>query len=164
MSDRSKESTPPKLSDRYDARAQLRSSVDALADRANLYTQMQKDPLKMIGGASGVGLVLGLLVGRRFARTRKIYVHEDMSKKEQKAYAKLQQRLHKGERGAKKGGIGGALMAALTTVAIRVVQERVLKPQVERFADQMSQRAQQGQAQQRQGGASATTEHDPRRM
>ena len=38
--------------ERDEARARLKASVDALAYRANLQTQMQKEPLKLLGGAS----------------------------------------------------------------------------------------------------------------
>ena len=125
--------------DRYEAREKLRRSVDELADRANLYTQMQKDPLKVIGGASGVGVLLGVLVGSRFKRTKKVYVDADSTPKEQKAFAKAQQKASKGG----GGGLTGGLIAAATTVGVRLLQDRYLKPQLDRLAENLTQRAQQ---------------------
>lgn len=119
------------------AREELRRSVDQLSDRANLYAQMQKDPLKVIGGASGVGLVLGLLLGSRVRRTRKIYVDATSHPKDQKAFAKAQLQMSRGGRGS----VGGALGAAVLSIAIRVLQDRVLRPQLERVADQINQKA-----------------------
>lgn len=145
------------MRDKQDAREQLRRSVDLLANRANLYAQMQKDPLKMIGGASGVGLVLGVLVGRRFARTRKIFVRPEMSKKEQKAYEQSQKRAHQAQQAASKGGLRGALLAAVTTLVVKTLQERVLAPQIERFADELQHRASNA------GKPAAGHEHGPRR-
>lgn len=134
------------------AREQLRRSIDGLAERANLYGQMQKDPLKIIGGATGVGLVLGLLVGSRAKRTRRIYVDANSSKKEQNAFAKAQLRTARGGR----GGIGGALVAAATTIAIRVLQDRVLRPQLEQFADRLVEQGRARAAGQPAPGTAAT--------
>lgn len=119
------------------AREQLRRSIDGLAERANLYGQMQKDPLKIIGGATGVGLMLGLLVGSRAKRTRRVYVDANSTKKEQNALAKAQL---KGA-GGRRGGIGGALFAAATTIAIRVLQDRVLRPQLEQLTDRLMEQS-----------------------
>ncbi|WP_052351670.1 hypothetical protein [Deinococcus pimensis] len=143
------------------AREQLRRSVDQLSDRANLYAQMQKDPLKVIGGASGVGLVLGLLIGTRVRRTRRIYVDATSHPRDQKAFAKAQQQVAKGGR----GGIGGALGAAILTIAIRVLQERVLRPQLERVADQINERAADRSARPAvvPAGPSTAVAHDPKR-
>lgn len=126
--------------DRYEAREKLRRSVDELADRANLYTQMQKDPLKMIGGASGVGVLLGVLVGSRFKRTKRVYVDANSSRKEQKAFVKVQQKVSKGGGG---GGLTGGIVAAVTTVGLRLLQDRYLRPQLDKLADSLTQRAQQ---------------------
>ena len=94
------------LTEREAARARLKASVDVLAERANLQVQMQKEPLKMIGGASAVGAVLGMVVGRQFRRSKKIYVDAASPIKHQKALMKAQK---------KQGGqsVGGALVAAL---------------------------------------------------
>ncbi|WP_425147731.1 hypothetical protein [Deinococcus sp.] len=118
------------MTQRDEARAKLRSSIDALAERANVQLQMQKEPLKMLGGATGVGLALGMLVGRQFRRSRRIYVDASSSKKDQKALMKAQQ----------KGGsnsIGGALLATAATLGFRIVQERILAPKLEEFADRL---------------------------
>ncbi|ULH16442.1 hypothetical protein MF271_07630 [Deinococcus sp. KNUC1210] len=122
---------------RDEARARLKSSVDALADRTNMQLQMQKEPLKMLGGATGVGLALGMLVGRQFRRTRRIYVDAASPEKEQKALMKAQK---------KSGGnsIGGALLATAATLGFKILQERVLVPRLEEFADRLM--TQQGAA------------------
>ncbi len=140
--------------DRYEAREKLRRSVDELAGRVNLYTQMQKDPLKMIGGASGVGALLGVLVGSRFKRTKRVYVDANSSAKEQKAFAKAQ---HKAGKGGGGGGLTGGLVAAATTVGLRLLQDRYLKPQLDRLADNLTQRAQQPH------GGSEGQRDDPKR-
>lgn len=134
--------SPNSAPSRGDSRERLRRSVDELAERGNLYAQMQQDPLKIIGGASGVGLLLGLLLGSRLKRTRKVYVDAASSPKEQKAFAKAQLRVQKG---GQKGGIGGALVAAIVTIGIRVLQDRVLRPQLEQMADQLLERAKNAQ-------------------
>lgn len=121
-------------------RERLSRAVNTLADQASLQVQMQKDPLKMLGGASGVGLVLGLLVGSRLRRTRRVYVDAASSKKEQKALAKAQARTSKG------GGIGNALMGLVVTVGFKVLQERVLAPQLERLADGLVERSDRREA------------------
>ena len=128
------------LDERSDAREQLRRSVDELTHRTNVYAQMQKDPLKMIGGASGVGLVLGLLLGARLKRTKvqRIYVDAYSSEREQKALEKAQLRALKGKGGRKGGGLGHALFAALSTMALKVAQERFITPQLEQLANRYS--------------------------
>lgn len=121
-------------------RQKLQRSLDSLADRANLQLQMQQDPLKMIGGASGVGLALGLLVGRQFRRSKKIYVNSDSPKAHQKALIKAQARGGKGG-----GGIGGALLATAATLAFKVLQDRVIAPRLEGLADQLMNRVDERQ-------------------
>ena len=120
----------PSAAQREEARARLRSSVDALAERANMQVQMQKEPLKMLGGATGVGLALGVLVGRQLRRTRRVYVDAASTKKEQQALAKVQK---------KSGGnsVGGALIATVATLGFKVLQERVLVPRLEELAHRM---------------------------
>lgn len=124
-------------SERDEARARLRASVDALADRTNLQVQMQKDPLKMLGGASAVGALVGIVVGRQFRRTKKIYVDATSPAKQQKALIKAQNK----QQGK---GVGGALVATLTTLAFKTLNERVLTPKLEQMASGMMDRAEQG--------------------
>ena len=120
----------PTNAQREEARARLKSSVDALAERTNMQLQMQKEPLKMLGGATGVGLALGVLVGRQFRRTRRVYVDAASTKKDQKALLKAQK---------KSGGnsIGGALLATAATLGFKILQERVIVPRLEELADRM---------------------------
>ncbi len=124
------------MSDRDEARARLKSSIDALADQANLQLKMQKEPLKMLGGATGVGLALGVLVGRNFRRSRKIYVDAASTKKEQKALTKAQ-----GKSGG--GSVGGAILATVATLGFKVLQERVIAPRLGEIADRLLDRSAQ---------------------
>ncbi|ADV68120.1 hypothetical protein [Deinococcus maricopensis] len=149
---------------RQDARARLRDSVNTLAAQANLHAQMQKEPLKMLGGASAVGLVLGALVGSRVRRTRKVYVDAASNKREQKAFMKAQARVAKQQKG---GGLGGMLMGLVVTTGVKLLQERVLAPKLEeltsKLADQQQARA-GGQVDLHKGPVVRTAEADTRRM
>ena len=78
------------LTEREAARERLKESLDVLAERANLQVQMQKEPVKMLGGASAVGAVIGLLIGTQVKRTKKIYVDAGSPVKHQKALVKAQ--------------------------------------------------------------------------
>ena len=126
------------MTERDEARAKLRRSIDTLAERTNVQLQMQKEPLRMLGGATGVGVALGVLVGRRFRRSRRIYVDAASAKKEQKALAKAQSK-------GKGGNVGNALIATVATLGFRLLQERVIVPRLEEYADKLM--AQQGGAQ-----------------
>ncbi len=127
------------ITEREAARERLRASVDTLAQQANLHVQMQKDPLKMIGGASAVGAVLGLMMGRQMRRTKKVYVDADSPAKYQKALIKAQ-------KSQKGGGIGGALVATLGTLAVKTLTERVITPRLEQFSTSLLDRAGQAPA------------------
>jgi len=122
------------MSDRDEARARLKSSVDALAEQANVQLKVQKEPLKMLGGATGVGVALGVLVGRSFRRSRRIYVDAASTPKEQKALAKAQ---------SKNGGgsIGGAVLATVATLGFKVLQERVIAPRLGELADKLLEKS-----------------------
>ncbi|MPY66000.1 hypothetical protein F8S09_04720 [Deinococcus sp. SDU3-2] len=122
-------------SERDEARARLRASVDALTEQASLQVQMQKDPLRMLGGASAVGALVGIAVGRQFRRSKKIYVDATSPAKHQKALIKAQ---HK-QQGGK--GVGGALVATLTTLAFKALNERVLTPKLEEIAGGLMEKA-----------------------
>ncbi|GGJ66261.1 hypothetical protein [Deinococcus aquiradiocola] len=118
------------MTDRDEARARLKSSIDALSEQANMQLKMQKEPLKMLGGATGVGLALGVLVGRNFRRTRRVYVDAASTKKDQKALMKAQ---------SKNGGgsVGGAILATVATLGFKVLQERVIAPRLGEIADRL---------------------------
>ncbi len=124
------------MSERDEARARLKSSIDALADRANVQLKMQQEPIKMLGGATGVGLALGVLVGRSLRRSKRIYVDAASSKKDQKSLMKAQ---------SKGGGssIGGAILATVATLGFKVFQERVIAPRLGEFADRMMEQSKQ---------------------
>ncbi|EYB68785.1 hypothetical protein DEIPH_ctg017orf0143 [Deinococcus phoenicis] len=120
--------------EREEARERLKASVDALAERANLQVQMQKEPLKMLGGASAVGALLGMVIGRQFRRSKKIYVDADSPDRHQKALIKAQ-------KNQKGGGVGGALVATLSTLAVKTLSDRVITPKLEEIAGGLLDRA-----------------------
>ncbi|WP_295819058.1 hypothetical protein [uncultured Deinococcus sp.] len=132
MSDRA----PLTMTEREAAREQLRASIDALSEQASLHVQMQKDPLKMLGGASAVGAVIGMVVGRQFRRSRKIYVDAGSPEKHQKALIRAQ-KTHSGG----GGGIGGALVATLGTLAVKTLTDRVITPRLEGYASSLLERS-----------------------
>ncbi|CAM3399806.1 DUF3618 domain-containing protein [Deinococcus saxicola] len=123
------------LTEREAARERLKASLDVLAERANLQVQMQKEPVKMLGGASAVGAVLGLLIGTQFKRTKKIYVDAESPVKYQKELVKAQ----KSQKGG--GGVGGALVATLGTLAVKTLSDRVLAPKLEQIAQNMLEKS-----------------------
>ncbi|GGB79869.1 hypothetical protein [Deinococcus soli (ex Cha et al. 2016)] len=123
------------LTEREKARQRLKDSVDALTQQASLHAQMQKDPLKMLGGASAVGALMGIVVGRQFRRSRKIYVDAQSPAKHQKALMKAQ----KNQKGG--GGVGGALVATLGTLAVKTLMDKVITPRLETFADGLLDKA-----------------------
>ncbi|GGO37442.1 hypothetical protein [Deinococcus humi] len=123
------------LTEREVARERLKESLDVLAERANLQVQMQKEPVKMLGGASAVGAVLGLLIGTQFKRTKKVYVDAGSPVKYQKELVKAQ----KSQKGG--GNVGGALLATLGTLAIRTLSDRVLAPKLEEMANNLLEKA-----------------------
>ena len=117
------------LTEQEEARERLRASVDRLTQQASLQVQMQKEPLKMIGGASAVGALVGLVVGRQFRRSKKVYVDAHSPVKHQKAFIKAQKKQAKG-----KNDVGGALVATLGTLAVRMLTDKVLAPKLEEVA------------------------------
>ncbi|MFC4452770.1 hypothetical protein [Deinococcus sonorensis] len=127
------------MSERDDARERLRRSVDELTQAASLQVNMQKEPLKMMGGATGVGLALGVLVGRQFRRSRRIYVDAASPPKEQKALVKAQMK-----QAGKGKSVGNALIATVATLGFRLLQERVIAPRLEEFANQLMDQADKG--------------------
>lgn len=137
--------------EREEARARLKASVDALTERASLQVQLQKDPLKMLGGASAVGALLGVVVGRQFRRSKKIYVDATSPVKQQKALMKAQQK-------QKGGGVGGALVATLGTLAFKTLNDKVLTPKLEELANNMLDRAGQQPGPSRGGAATSQTQ------
>ncbi|KQQ99395.1 hypothetical protein [Deinococcus sp. Leaf326] len=131
-----------------EARERLKQSIDALAERANLQVQMQKEPLKMLGGASAVGALVGMVVGRQFRRSKKIYVDAGSPVKHQKGLVKAQQK-QQGQ------SVGGALAATLATLAVKTLTDRVLSPKLEEIASGLLEKA--GQAPQAGARPTATT-------
>lgn len=122
------------LTEQEAARERLKASVDALAQQASLQAKMQQEPLKMIGGASAVGAVLGMVVGRQFRRSKKIYVDADSPAKHQKALVKAQKQ-------SKGQDVGGALVATLGTLAFKMLMDKVVTPKLEEVAGGLLDRA-----------------------
>lgn len=122
------------LTEREEARERLKASLDVLAERANLQVQMQKEPVKMLGGASAVGAVLGLLIGSQVKRTKKIYVDAASPVKHQKELVKAQ-------KSQKGGGVGGALLATAGTLAFKLLNDRVLAPKLEEIAQNLLEKS-----------------------
>lgn len=123
------------MTEQEEARARLKASIDTLTQQVSLQTQMQKEPLKMLGGASAVGGVVGLLIGRQFRRSKKIYVDAESPMKHQKALMKAQSK-HQGG-----GGAGGALIATLGTIAFKQVMDKVITPRLEEVANGLMEKA-----------------------
>lgn len=125
------------LTEQEEARERLKASVDRLSEQASLRVQVEKEPLKMLGGASAVGAVLGLVVGRQFRRSKKIYVDAHSPVKHQKAFVKAQQKQQKGS----KSDLGGALVATLGTMAVKMLTDKVIAPKLEAVANGLLDKA-----------------------
>ena len=128
------------MTEQEEARARLKASIDALIEQASFQVQMQKEPLKLLGGASAVGGVVGLLVGRQLRRSKKIYVDAESPVKHQKALMKAQSRQQSGP------GAGGALIATLGTLAFKQIMEKVVTPKLEEVANGLLDKAGQSPA------------------
>ncbi|WP_339096885.1 hypothetical protein WDJ50_05615 [Deinococcus sp. VB142] len=137
------------LTEQEEARERLKASVDRLTEQASLRVQVEKEPLKMLGGASAVGAVLGLLVGRQFRRSKKIYVDAHSPVKHQKAFVKAQQKQKGG-----KNDLGGALVATLGTMVVKMLTDKVLAPKLEQVANGLLDKAGQPRSDARTPAAS----------
>ena len=129
------------MNERENARLRLQESVDELGQKASLRVQMQKEPLKMLGIATGVGAVIGIVLGRSLKKTRKVYVNEIFSPREQKAFEKAQAQYK-----SPASSIGGALLATLGTLAFKVLQDRVILPRLEELAQNLGNPGDSGTA------------------
>ncbi|GHF96357.1 hypothetical protein GCM10017783_05290 [Deinococcus piscis] len=138
------------LSEKELARERLRAKVDVLTETASLKGQMQMEPLKMLGGASAVGAVLGLALGSRMKRTKKVYVDANSPAKYQKALLKAQQK-------EKGGDLGGALVATLVTVGARALSNKLVRDRLQHLAEDLLTKAGQEPQRSTQAGASRTT-------
>lgn len=123
------------MNEREAARHRLERAVNMLGDEASLKVQMQRDPVKIIGGATGVGVVLGALLGSQLRRTRKVYVDAYSPSKQQKAMINAQ------NRASRQGNLGNKLMGLAITFGIKYLQEQVLTPRLEGMAGKLESRA-----------------------
>lgn len=127
------------LSEREQVRARLKATVDTLTEQANLHTQMQKEPVKMLGGASAVGAVLGLVLGRQLRRSKKIYVDANSPDKHQKALIKAQKK-------DSSPSVGGALLATVGSLAVKTLTDKVIAPKLETVAQGLLDKIEQGES------------------
>lgn len=112
------------------ARERLKHSVDALGQQVSLKANIEKEPLKMLGGASAVGAVLGLALGSGLRRSKKIYVDADSPLKYQKALVRAQKK-------SSSAGAGGALVATLGTWAVKLLVDQVVQPKLQDFVEDL---------------------------
>lgn len=115
------------------ARERLRAKVDILTETASVKGQLQKEPLKIIGGASAAGALVGLVLGSQMRRSKKIYVDANSPLKYQKALVKAQQ---------KENG-GGALVATLVTLGARALGNPLVQDRLQALAKDLLDKAQQ---------------------
>lgn len=127
------------LSEREQVRARLKATVDTLTEQANLHTQMQKEPVKMLGGASAIGAVLGMVLGRQLRRSKKIYVDANSSDKHQKALIKAQKK-------DSSPSVGGALLATVGSLAVKTLTDKVIAPKLEAVAQGFLDKIEQGES------------------
>lgn len=112
------------------ARERLKHSVDSLGQQVSLKANMEKEPLKILGGASAVGAVLGLALGSSLRRSKKIYVDADSPLKHQKALVRAQKK-------SSSAGAGGALVATLGTWAVKLLVDQVVQPKLQDFVEDL---------------------------
>ncbi|AAF10447.1 hypothetical protein [Deinococcus radiodurans] len=129
------------LNEQEEARERLKASVDRLTQQASLQVKVEKEPLKMLGGASAVGAVIGLVLGRQLRRSKKIYVDAHSPVKHQREFVKAQQRAQNN-----KNNVGGALLATLGTMAVKMLTDKVLAPKLEEVANNLLDKAGQPSA------------------
>lgn len=122
------------LTEQEEARERLKASVDRLTEQASLQVKMQTEPLKLLGGASAVGAVLGLVLGSQLRRSKKVYVDAHSPVKHQKAFIKAQQKQSKND-------VGGALVATLGTLAVKLLTDKVVAPRLEEVASNLLDKA-----------------------
>jgi len=102
-----------------------------------------------MGGSAGGGFILGLLLGRRGRRVKKVYVERGTGRggKVTKADLKNEARLVKAQQGKQnRTNLGGAITGILVTTLLKIVQERFLAPQLENYADKLLDRSKAVQA------------------
>ncbi len=132
-----------------EARERLKSSVNELVQLTNLHAKTQAEPLKYMGGSAGGGFILGLLLGRRGRRVKKVYIERGTGRggKVTKADLKNEARLIQSQQGRQnRTNIGGAITGILVTTLLKIVQERFLAPQLENYADKLMDRSKTEQA------------------
>ncbi len=132
-----------------EARERLKTSVNELVELTNLHVKVQAQPLKYMGGSAGGGFILGLLLGRRGRRVKKVYIERGTGRggKVTKADLKNEARLVQAQQGKQnRTNIGGAITGILVTTLLKIVQERFLAPQLESYADKLLDRTKAEQA------------------
>ena len=126
-----------------EARERLKAGVDELVQLTSLHVKVQAQPLKYMGGSAGGGFLLGLLLGRRGRKVKKVYIERGtgrggkVTKTDLKSEAKLVQ-VQQGKQN--RTNITGAITGILVTTLLKIVQERFLAPQLENYADKLLDR------------------------
>jgi hypothetical protein len=132
-----------------EARERLKAGVDELVQLTSLHVKVQAQPLKYMGGSAGGGFILGLLMGRRGRRVKKVYVERGTGRggKVTKADLKSEARLAQVQQGKQtRNNITGAITGIVVTTLLKIVQERFLAPQLESYADKLLDRTKTEQA------------------
>lgn len=116
------------------ARERLRAKVDVLTETVSLKAQLQREPIKMLGGASAVGAVLGLALGSQIRRTKTVYVDANSPIKYQRGLIKAQQQ----ESGS---NLGGALFATLLAAGTRALGNQLVQDRLQAVAEDLLSKA-----------------------
>ncbi|MBC7647110.1 MAG: hypothetical protein H7095_08350 [Pseudopedobacter sp.] len=126
-----------------EARERLKAGVDELVQLTSLHVKVQAQPLKYMGGSAGGGFLLGLLLGRRGRKVKKVYIERGTGRggKVTKADLKSEAKLVQVQQGKQnRTNITGAITGILVTTLLKIVQERFLAPQLENYADKLLDR------------------------
>lgn len=117
----------------------LNDGVNQLKETTDVHLKMQAEPLKLLGGASAVGTVLGLIIGSQIRRTRRIYVDVNSPTKDQKGLIKAQRTQHAQQSKSR------AIFTSLSALAMKTLSEKVLAPKLEEVAQNIRQRTENGE-------------------
>lgn len=115
---------------RDQAKKRFQESVDLLVQKTDLHLKMQRQPLKMMGGSATGGFLFGFLFGRRGRKIQKVYVERGALQTSVKKKAET-------KKTPPWKGFQGAATGMLLTVFFNIVQEKLLAPFLERYADQL---------------------------
>ncbi|MFN8510134.1 MAG: hypothetical protein U0Z75_06190 [Deinococcaceae bacterium] len=115
---------------RDQAKKRFQESVDLLVQKTDLHLKMQKKPVKMMGGSATGGFLFGFLFGRRGRKIQKVYV-------ERGALQPIAKKKTETKKIPPWKGLQSAATGMLFTVFFNIVQEKLLAPFLETYADQL---------------------------